>query len=150
MLEERFKMVYLKFKLSFYKKIFARFEKRETSLTVTETFCAELIHALSSPTVNDFAQFVSISAQNATHKINSLVRKGYVTKEQSAYDRREYRLNVTDKFFQYYNISMSYVHEVAERMQSRIPSDDLAAFERVLTAICDELTPEIVIVNDKL
>ncbi|GHU43135.1 hypothetical protein FACS1894111_08220 [Clostridia bacterium] len=144
-LEEGFKEVYLKFKLHFYKKIFAKFEIREASLTAVEIFCAEVIHALNTPTVNEFAQFVNISAQNATHKINNLVRKGYVVKQQSPDDRREYRLSVTEDFFRYYNMSMSYVDEVVERMGKRIPAADLEAFQRVLTIISNELTPEVTI-----
>ncbi|MDR1821732.1 MAG: MarR family transcriptional regulator [Oscillospiraceae bacterium] len=150
MLEERFKAVYLKFKLNFYKRIFAKFEVREASLTAVETFCAEIIHALNAPTVNEFAQFVNISAQNATHKINSLVRKGYVIKQQSPDDRREYRLSVTDKFFTYYNMSMSYVDEVIRRLRNRLPETDLEAFERVLTIIGGELTPEVDIASGVL
>ena len=144
-LEERFKGVYLKFKLNFYKRIFAKFEVREASLTAVETVCAEIIHALNAPTVNEFAQFVNISAQNATHKINNLVRKGYVVKQQSPNDRREYRLFVTEDFFRYYNMSMSYVDEVVRRMRERIPTADLEAFERVLAIIESELTPEVMI-----
>ena len=143
MLERNFNEVYTKFKLVFYKKIFSRFEDREASLTFVETFCAEIIHALRNPTINEFAAFANITAQNATHKTNSLVRKGYVNKTQSPEDKREYRLSVTEKFFQYYDISASYIGVVVERMRSRLTSDELAVFERVLFIINHELMPEI-------
>ncbi|MDR3310401.1 MAG: MarR family transcriptional regulator [Oscillospiraceae bacterium] len=143
MLEEFFQEVYIKFKLNFYTKIFARFETREASLTAVETFCAETISALGSPTINEFAQFTKISAQNATHKVNSLVRKGYISKTQSPEDRREFRLTVTEKFLSYYNINASYVHEVAGRMADRFTKDELDAFGRVLQIISTELMPEI-------
>jgi DNA-binding MarR family transcriptional regulator len=146
-LEEHFQRVYLKFKINLYSKVFAKFETREASLTTVETFCAEIIHALSNPTVNEFAQFVNISAQNATHKINSLVRKGYVAKWRSPEDKREFRLSATDKFFQYYNISTEYVHEVIRRMYNRCDPEDLIAFDRVLEIIDRELMPEVVIGN---
>jgi DNA-binding MarR family transcriptional regulator len=148
-LEEHFQRVYLKFKINLYSKIFARFETREASLTAVETFCAEIIHALNNPTVNEFAQFVNISAQNATHKINSLVRKGYVAKWQSPDDKREYKLAVTDKFFLYYNISTAYVHEVVSRMSARCAPEELAVFERILETIDCELMPEVVIGRGK-
>ena len=49
MLEEKFEIVYTKFKLHFYQEIFARFQNREASLTTVETFAMETIQALGSP-----------------------------------------------------------------------------------------------------
>ena len=95
MLEERFGAVYTKFKLHFYQEIFAHFQNREASLTTVETFCVEIINALGHPTVNEFSSFVNISPPNAAYKINSLIQKGYVTKEQSPDDKREYHRSVT-------------------------------------------------------
>ena len=43
MLEKDFNEVYTKFKLHFYRAVFARFQKREASLTTVETFCMEII-----------------------------------------------------------------------------------------------------------
>lgn len=143
MLEYEFAKIYSKFKMQFYKKIFSRFETRESTLTAVETFCVEVIHALGSPTVNEFAQFVSISQPNATHKIQSLVKKGYVTKSQSPTDRREFALNVTEKYFQFYNISNSYLSTVAERMRERFTQDEIETVERVLRIVSDELMSEI-------
>ena len=82
MLEQRFEAVYTKFKLRFYQEIFERFQNREASLTTVETFAMETIQALGTPTVNEFATFMRISPPNAAYKINSLVRKGYLTKVQ--------------------------------------------------------------------
>ena len=143
MLQEYYQNVFLKFKLNFYSQIFARFETREASLTVVEMICAEIIHALKSPTVNEFAQFTNITAQNATHRINSLVRKGYIIKSQSLDDKREYRLSVTDKFFRYYNISIAYVDEVVSRINDRFSPEELEIFTHVLKITDSELMPEV-------
>ena len=98
MLEEIFRRVYTKFKLHFYRTVFTRFQTREASLTTVETFCMEIIMALGRPTINEFSSFVGISPPNAAYKINNLVQKGYVTKEQSPEDKREYHLVVTQKY----------------------------------------------------
>ena len=87
MLEQTFNEVYTKFKLHFYRTVFGRFQKREASLTTVETFCMEIIMALGKPTVNEFSRFVGISAPNAAYKINNLIQKGYVRKEQSEEDK---------------------------------------------------------------
>lgn len=143
MLEARFNSVYTKFKLQFYRNIFGQFEKREASLSTVETFCIEIIYALKKPTINEFAQFAQISKPNATYKINSLVRKGYIKKVQSTVDKREFYLEVTPKFFTYYNISINYIQTVSERMRARFNDAELAQLEEFMRVIADELMPEI-------
>ena len=148
MLEEKFSRVYSKFKLHFYQEIFARFQSREASLTTVETFGMEAIQALDEPTVNEFASFMRISLPNATYKINSLIRKGYVEKIQSRDDRREYHLRPTEKYRRYYDISNAYVRTVMERIQRRFPAEDCARLEEMLTVLCDELMPEVRLPDD--
>ena len=143
MLEQAFNQVYTKFKLHFYRSIFGRFQKREASLTTVETFCMEIIMALGKPTVNDFSSFVDISAPNAAYKINNLIQKGYVRKEQSETDKREYHLVVTQKYIDYYNISYGYLSTVMDRIKARFPAEDVAKIEEMLDIISDELMPEI-------
>ena len=123
MLEQKFEIVYTKFKLHFYQEIFERFQNREASLTTVETFAMETIQALGCPTINEFASFMRISPPNAAYKINSLIRKGYVQKIQSAHDKREYHLQVTQKYKDYYNISNDYVHAVTERIRRQAGRD---------------------------
>ena len=143
MLEDKFELVYTKFKLHFYQEIFERFQNREASLTTVETFAMETIQALGNPTVNEFASFMRISPPNAAYKINSLIRKGYVRKLQSEQDKREYHLQVTQKYRDYYNISSDYVHQVVDRMRKRFSPEDCARLEEALTIIDRELMPEV-------
>ena len=143
MLEDKFETVYTKFKLHFYQEIFERFQNREASLTTVETFAMEAIQALGSPTVNEFASFMRISPPNAAYKINSLIRKGYVQKIQSEHDKREYHLQVTEKYKEYYNVSSDYVHVVTERMRQRFTPEECAKLEEMLAIISKELMPEI-------
>ena len=143
MLEQKFEIVYTKFKLHFYKEIFARFQNREASLTTVETFAMETIQALGSPTVNEFASFMKISPPNAAYKINSLIRKGYIQKIQSEHDKREYHLQVTQKYRDYYNISSDYVRTVAERIHQRFTPEECAKLEEMLTIVDRELMPEV-------
>ena len=143
MLEENFETVYTKFKLHFYQEIFERFQNREASLTTVETFAMETIQALGCPTVNEFASFMRISPPNAAYKINSLIRKGYVRKIQSEHDKREYHLQVTQKYKDYYNISSAYVRLVVQRMRQRFSPEDCARLEEMLRVISSELMPEV-------
>ena len=143
MLKDAFFNVYTKFKLHFYQEIFSRFQDREASLTTVETFCMEAIQALGSPTVNEFATFMRISPPNAAYKVNSLIKKGYIRKVQSSDDRREYHLEITQKYIDYYNISYSYLHTVVERARQRFTSEECAKLEQMLTVVSTELMPEL-------
>ena len=143
MLNQAFNEVYTKFKLHFYQEIFRRFQDREASLTTMETFCMESIMALGRPSVNEFATFMRISPPNAAYKVNSLVKKGYIRKVQSPEDRREYHLEVTQKYVDYYNISSTYMAEVMDRIVRRFPAEDCAKLEEILTVVSQELMPEI-------
>lgn len=143
MLKYAFFNVYTKFKLHFYQEIFRRFQDREASLTTVETFCMETIQALGNPSVNEFASFMRISPPNAAYKVNSLIKKGYIRKVQSPEDRREYHLEVTQKYIDYYNISSSYMVEVMDRIAKRFSPEDCAKLEEMLNIVSRELMPEV-------
>ncbi len=144
-LDVAFERVYTKFKLHFYRAVFGRFQKREASLTTVETFCMEIIMALGSPTINEFSSFVDISPPNAAYKVNSLIQKGYVRKVRSADDKREYHLEVTQKYIDYYNISYGYLNKVMDRIKERFSPEDTAKLEEMLSIVSDELMPEILL-----
>ena len=150
MLKRAFNDVYTKFKLHFYQEIFSRFQDREASLTTVETFCMETIQALGNPTVNEFASFMNISSPNATYKVNSLIKKGYLRKVQSPVDRREYHLQVTEKYSDYYDISSSYMMEVMDRITKRFPEEDCRKLEEILEVVSQELMPEVKLPHPQL
>ncbi len=143
MLKHAFFNVYTKFKLHFYQEIFRRFQDREASLTTVETFCMETIQALGRPSINEFASFMRISPPNAAYKVNSLIKKGYIRKVQSREDKREYHLEVTQKYIDYYNISTSYMVEVMDRITRRFSPEDCAKLEEMLNVVSRELMPEV-------
>lgn len=137
--KELFEKVYTRFKMHFYREVFSNFEKREATLTTVETFCMEVIYALNRPTVNEFAGFLHMSSPNAAYKINNLVKKGYLEKIQSEDDKREYYLQVTDKYMNYYNISASYVDSKMDKIKERMSEKEWDDFRHVLEVILEEL-----------
>lgn len=143
MLEKYFYEVYEKFKLNFYKNIFKNFEDREASLTSSETISVEVIYALNRPTVSEYANFLNISHPNAAYKIASLVKKDYIKKIRSKEDRREFHLEVTDKFHAYNDLKNSYINEVTSRMEQRFSPEEVEKLKEFLQIISKELMPEI-------
>ena len=150
MLEHAFVDIYTKFKLKFYRAVFHRFEAREANLSAVETFCVELIYALQRPTVREFADFAQISPPNAAYKINSLLKKGYIRKVQNEHDKREFHLEVTEKFLEYNGITYDYISIVMDRIRKRFSAQEVDQLEKMLDIISAELMPEVAIKSSAL
>ena len=141
-MEEKFLEVYDKFKLEFFRRIFELVRERDGSLSAMEAFSIEVIHALHEPTIGEFAEFLNISQSNATYKVNNLIKKGYLIKQNSEADRREYHLVLSDKYYGYTDIMRSYVDTVMDRVNDAFSEEEQDAFTSALTRISDELMPE--------
>lgn len=142
MLEDSFINVYDKFKLQFYRKVFELVKERDGSLSAMEAFSLEVIQMLNQPTVGQFADFLNISQSNATYKVNSLIKKGYLIKQNSQIDHREYHLVLSDKYYNYIALMQSYEHTVIERIKERFPEEDVDKFDEILHITSSELMPE--------
>ena len=142
MLEKNFVEVYDKFKLNFYRRVFELVREREGSLSAMEAFSLEVIKMLDEPTVGQFADFLNISQSNATYKVNSLIRKGYLERQNSSIDRREYHLVLSEKFYNYVSLLSSYEMTVMERIKERFSAEDVEKFDSMLSVISKELMPE--------
>ena len=143
MLEQSFMEVYDRFKLQFYRKVFELVRERDGSLSAMEAFSLEVIKMLDCPTVGQFADFLNISQSNATYKVNNLIKKGYLERQNSQTDRREYHLILSEKFYQYENLMSSYEMTVMQRIKERFSAEDVECFDRILQTMAQELMPEI-------
>lgn len=141
-MEAAFKEVYNRFKLRFYRQIFGTLDAAEGKLTIMEALTAEVIYALGRPTMSQLASVIGISAPNATYRVQSLVKKGYAERIPSPTDRREQRLQVTQKFKDFYFINEEYIDVVAGRMTRRFSPEDARRIETLLRVLADELMPE--------
>ena len=142
MLEESFNAVFDKLKFQFYRKIFESVRERDGSLSAMEAFSLVIIDLLDAPTIGEFADFLNISQSNATYKVNSLMRKGYLVRQNSETDRREYHLILSEKFRNYMSLLISYEDTVMQRIQERFSAEELEVFSRVLAVTSEELMPE--------
>lgn len=143
MLEKSFSDIYTKFKLSLYSKVFNQDINVEDALSATEVLCVELIYAMGRPTINEFASFAQLSAPNAAYKVGNLVKKGYVRKVQSEEDKREYHLEVTEKYMTTYGVTYDYIGKVMKRIRKRFSPEQVEELEEILGVIDDELMPEV-------
>ncbi len=135
MLEEHIMRITDKIHLQFYRRLFSIIKEREGSLTAMEVFAVEVIHSLGAPTVSEFADFIGISRPGASYKVASLIQKGYVVKEASEDDKREFRLRLTEKYYNYISLYeeglLAYIREVEEQFTP----EQLCSFDAILSKV---------------
>ena len=135
MLRDEISRLYRQFRLLHYRKLFGRIRERDGSLSATEAFAADVIFLLDEPTVTALADTLGISQPNATYKVNNLTAKGYVHKTASEDDRRECRLQVSEKFHSYYDSSDSFLQPALEKLRSEYTEEELKKFETMLASL---------------
>jgi DNA-binding MarR family transcriptional regulator len=123
------------FRSNYYKRFIEDIGAREGSLSATESYCVEIIYLLKKPTISDFAQYLNLSVPNANYKINSLVKKGYVVREQSKTDLREHYLCVTDKFLNYYGLNDALIASLMKRIRETFSPQDLESLDDMIRRI---------------
>lgn len=138
MLEQEFSRLYRKFRLGHYHTLFQQVGERPGSLSATEAFAVEAIYLLGKPTVKEFAEFLHISQPNATYKINALTTKGYLKRNPSSDDRREFRLEVTDKFLSYYGTNAPFIDHMLRNVRAMFTPEELQQLEQMIRRITDE------------
>ncbi len=143
MLSKLLSVLYDKFRVDFYMRVFNRIGNEDTTLTTVEALSMECIRVLGRPTVQEYANMMGISAPNAAYKVNSLVEKGYIRKVQSKEDHREFFLEPTPKFTEYYKNESSYLDALTKRCEKRFSADELNHFSSMLSVIETELVPEL-------
>lgn len=124
-----------KLRLMHYKNLFGRIKEKAGSLSATEAYSADVIHLLGKPTIKQFAECLGISQPNATYKVASLIEKGYITKEISSSDRRESRLNMSEKFFGYFDAEDTNIKAAVEKLKKDFSEKELEVFGRMLKAL---------------
>ena len=135
MLSSALAVLYKRFRLINYREMFGRIREREGSLSATEAFAVDVIFLLGNPTITKLADTLGISQPNATYKVNNLVSKGYVIKTVSEEDKRECHLNVSNKFYSYYDTSDRFIEEAVEKLRNDYSPTELKTFEKMLCSL---------------
>lgn len=136
MLENEFEKLYHKFRLNYCKNLFSKVNE---SLSPTESYCIEAIFLLNRPTVHEFAEYTHISQPNATYRINNLIKKGYIRKVLSKEDKREYHLEVTDKFLKDYGVNASFNAQVMKGIREKFSEEEIERLEKMIQRIVEEI-----------
>ncbi|GAA0691559.1 MULTISPECIES: MarR family transcriptional regulator [Clostridium] len=135
MLDKSFEHLYLIFRTKYYKKVLQDTSLKDNGLNTTENFYAEIIFLLNHPTISEFANYLNISLPNANYKINSLAKKGYVKKIMSPDDRREIRLELTNKFTDYYGLNDEDNSMMLDKIKENFTEEEVNKLDEMINKI---------------
>jgi len=138
-IEKQIMEAFAKIRLEFYQKVFTRVRERDGSLSAMEVFSLEVIYALNRPTISQFARFIGISQSNATYKVNSLTRKGYLVRRPSEEDGREYTLELSDKFYSYTNMFEGSFTSIISKLSEELSKEELATVAKAIGIVTREV-----------
>lgn len=139
MLEKEFEKLYMKFRSIYCKNLFDNANSNKDNLSATEAYCAEVIYLLNRPTIHVFADYINISQPNATYKINCLIKKGYVRKILSEEDKREYYLEVTDKYMEFYGANNYFHEKLMKDIRETFTEDEVKLIESLIVKIVENM-----------
>lgn len=137
-MKDKFEAIYAQFRLEFYKNMFSIVKEREGSLSATEMSSAEIIYLLKNPSIKEFADFIEISQPNATYKVKALIDKGYIKKVASVDDKREYHLEVTEKFLKYYSQNNTYGDFIFDKIKEQLNEEEIQKVDEVITLLLEK------------
>lgn len=135
MLHKSFQEVYDLFKMNFYESLC----RNCIELSMSEAFSLDIIHMLGTPTILEFANYMNISQPNATYKINQMIAKGYLTKNNSHDDKRSYTLHVTQKFLDLYRTNDLYIKEILRELEHEFDEAHVAQLEALLIRVKEKV-----------
>ena len=139
MMLEKMLKTFQKLRLEFYRKIFTRVRERDGSLSAMEVFSLEIIYVLGIPTIGQFARFIGISQSNATYKVNSLMKKGYIIRQPSQEDGREYNLELSEKFYGYSDMLEENVRTITRNVLEQLTPEEIAVIDKAADILNKEL-----------
>ena len=110
--------------------MFKRLKDNGEELTSSEYLCLECIELLNKPTISEFADFFALSSPNATYRVKSLINKGFISKEKSKKDGREYILVPTEKYYKLF--SAKDTEETLKNIKSSLNEDESDKFDEII------------------
>lgn len=139
-LENTILTIIKEFQLRFFLSIFEYVKEREGSLSAVEAFSLAIIDSMNSPTISEFADFLGISQSNASYKVNSLQKKGYIERKQSEEDGREYHLMLTKKYRDYISLLSESIRIFMADIKNKFSPSEYETFKKISNIFAEELS----------
>ncbi len=92
-----------------------------------------------APTVQDIANVMGCSHQNATKLATKLLKKGYIVSRQDENDRRKQRLSLTDKAKDFLSRNKTEAYKCVTDIFSVVSADELETAIMVMAKLTENL-----------
>lgn len=112
-------------------------ESELTDLSMKQVVYLEIISRLENPTFSDLARELGVSKPSVTAIFIRLSQKGYLTKVQSADDRRTFFIHLTEKGKALQQVHENLHRKIAEHFASALTQDELAHLGKLLQKIVE-------------
>ncbi len=104
-------------------------------LTISQLQYIEAIGALGEPTITDIAHQLGITKASVTAGVNKLVQMGYVTKAQSAEDRRVFHVSLTEAGQQLVQTKKQALQTYGAFIEAALTAEEAVQLEGILTKL---------------
>jgi DNA-binding MarR family transcriptional regulator len=106
-----------------------------SQLTISQFQYINAIYELEKPTITEVAQKLAIAKASVSTGISKLIKQGYVTKTQSAQDKRIFYLGLTQKSEQLINTKYQALQQYGDFISAALSQEEAAQFEAILTKL---------------
>lgn len=94
--------------------------------------------AAESPTINRLAELLDVSKQAASKLVDEMHRAGFVERQEDARDRRQTRLQLTEKGRAVFRRALGVSRTIERSLRRRVSDSDVNACRRVLIAFIEQ------------
>ncbi|MBZ2175001.1 MarR family winged helix-turn-helix transcriptional regulator [Schnuerera sp. xch1] len=106
-----------------------------SDLSIKEMHIIENIGIDKEPTMSETAKELGITSGTLTTAINNLIKKGYVERHRSSYDRRVVMIKLTDKGISAYNAHLDFHKDLVTNALKSLNKDEEKMLIGVLAKI---------------
>jgi len=114
-------------------------EKEINKLTMGQILYLETIYELKNPTFGQIAEKLNVSKPSVTAIVQKLISAGYVKKEQSTEDKREYHVVLTKKGLLLEKANIDAHNAFITQMEEILNGDEFEIFQKHVEKIAKKL-----------
>ncbi len=136
-MRKTFHKIYNKLKILFIKKVINI--QSDKNISLNETIIAEYIYLNEGISIKTLAEVFKLSPSNINYKLENLINKKIIKKEQSKIDKREFILFICDEYKNYNLREDRYMSSLKTRLQIKLGSERYKDLEEIIIEVDDEI-----------
>jgi DNA-binding MarR family transcriptional regulator len=113
-----------------------------SKLTISQLQYIEAVSLLNQPTITEISEHLHVSKASVTTGVTKLVNLGYLEKKQSATDKREIHVSMTDKATSIIQAKQKVLQKYEEVILSTLDEQESLSFQIALNKIINGFNQE--------